>query len=163
MTSALTELFKHNLWANLRLLDVCAQLDETGLDATVTGTYGSIRDTFVHLVAAEDRYVALLNDRTPEHNVSERKGFPGWEQLREHTRLSGEGLIAMTENFDPSRILRGIRGGEPYEMPAVVPIVQSLNHATEHRVQIATILTQHGVEPPTLDGWQYSTEELGVE
>lgn len=162
MTSALTELYKHNLWANLHLLDVCAGLDEAQLDATVPGTYGSIRDTLLHLFAAEGRYVARLSGREPDQSFGEQAGFPGWEQLRERARQSGEALIAISENFDASRILRGTYRGEAYAIPAVVPMIQAINHATEHRVHIATILTQQGVEPPTLDGWQYGEEVLGA-
>jgi uncharacterized damage-inducible protein DinB len=44
----------------------------------------------------------------------------------------------------------------------MVPMIQAINHATEHRVHIAAILTQLGVEPPTLDGWQYGQEALAV-
>ena len=162
MTSALSELFTHNLWANLRLLDVCEWLDQVQLDATVPGTYGSIRDTLIHLLAAEGRYVALLSDRQPDQRFNARTGFPGWEELRVRARQSGEALIAIAEDFDASRVLRGTRGGEAYAIPAVVPIVQAINHATEHRVQIATILTQQGVEPPVLDGWTYGEEALGA-
>lgn len=31
MTSLVMELFKHNLWANLRLFDACEQLDDVQL------------------------------------------------------------------------------------------------------------------------------------
>ena len=161
MANGLTELFKHNLWANLHLLDVCARLDEAHLDATVPGTYGSIRDTLIHLFAAEARYVALLSDRQPDQSFNERTGFPGWEQVRERARQSGEALIAISENFDASRVLRGTRNGESYAISALVPVIQAINHATEHRVHIATILTQQGVEPPTLDGWRYGEDVLG--
>ncbi len=162
VNQALAELYKHNLWANLRLLEVCTGLDAAQLDATAPGTYGSIRDTLVHLFGAEARYVALLHSRPPDPTFGERVGFPGWEELRRRARQSGEELIRIAEEFDPSRVLRGMRGGEAYELPAVVPMVQAINHATEHRAHIATILTTQGVEPPTLDGWQYGREELGT-
>ena len=160
MADALSELFKHNRWANLRLLDVCEQLDATQLERTVVGTYGSIRDTFLHLVAAEGRYVALLSDQQPDQTFGERIGFTNWEDLRERARQSGEALITMAEGFDASRVLRGVRNGEPYVMSALVPMLQAINHATEHRVHMASILTQAGIEPPNLDGWQYGREEL---
>ena len=163
MTNALVELFKHNRWANLRLLETCAGIDEQQLDATVQGTYGSIRDTFLHLVSAEGRYVALLTGGQIQPSTSERDGFPGWETLRAAAQQSAEALIAMAQDFDAERVLRGTRGGEEYALSAVVPMLQAINHATEHRVHIATILTQQGVEPPTLDGWQYGEEELPVE
>ncbi len=162
MTDPFSELFKHNVWANLRLLDVCERLDDAQLDHTVVGTYGSIRDTWVHIVAAEGGYVALLNERQPDRSYSERTAFTSWEDLRERVRRSGEGLIAIAEDFDASRVLREIHPDEVYAYPAVVPMLQALNHATEHRVHVAAILTQLGVEPPTLDGWKYGEDELGA-
>lgn len=29
------------------------------------------------------------------------------------------------------------------------------NHATEHRAHAATVLTQLGIEPPPVDGWNF--------
>jgi uncharacterized damage-inducible protein DinB len=39
-------------------------------------------------------------------------------------------------------------------------MVQAINHATEHRAQISAIITQLGMEPPDMSGWQYM-EEIG--
>jgi uncharacterized damage-inducible protein DinB len=36
--------------------------------------------------------------------------------------------------------------------------MQAINHATEHRTQISTIITQLGLEPPDMAGWQYMDE-----
>jgi uncharacterized damage-inducible protein DinB len=146
----------------LRLLDVCEQLDDAQIDRTVVGTYGSIHDTWVHLVAAEGRYVALLSDQQSDQSFGERTGFTSWNDLRERVRQSGETLIAIVEDFDASRVLRGTYRGEGYAIPAMVPMIQAVNHATEHRIHIAVILTQLGVEPPILDGWKYGEDELGA-
>jgi uncharacterized damage-inducible protein DinB len=34
-------------------------------------------------------------------------------------------------------------------------MVQIINHATEHREQINSMLSALGVTPPDLDGWSY--------
>jgi uncharacterized damage-inducible protein DinB len=34
-------------------------------------------------------------------------------------------------------------------------LIQAINHGTEHRSQVATILTQLGIQPPGMDGWTY--------
>ena len=44
MTTGLPDFFKYNLWANLRLLDACEQLSDAQLNATTTGTFGSVRE-----------------------------------------------------------------------------------------------------------------------
>jgi len=40
-------------------------------------------------------------------------------------------------------------------MPVGLFLLQAINHATEHRSQVASILTQLGIEPPNMDGWTY--------
>ena len=47
----------YNKWANLQLLDSCARLSEQQLQLASPGTYGSIADTWLHLLAAEQRYI----------------------------------------------------------------------------------------------------------
>ena len=90
MAAILVELFKHNTWANLRLLDACAGLSDEHLGASAPGTYGRAGDTLVHLVAAQDRYLALLTGTQPESPSREGDPFPGVPALRERVRRSGE-------------------------------------------------------------------------
>jgi uncharacterized damage-inducible protein DinB len=41
----------------------------------------------------------------------------------------------------------------------VIELTQAINHATEHRTQIRTALTQAGIEPPALDGWAWDAAQ----
>lgn len=45
-------------------------------------------------------------------------------------------------------------------MLAVVVLVQAINHATEHRSQVFTSLTQQGLVVPELGGWGYFEDAL---
>jgi uncharacterized damage-inducible protein DinB len=154
MNTGLVDFYKHNLWANLRLLDVCAQLSNEQLGKSAPGTYGSISHTLVHLFRAEENYVALLQGRQRDSALLLGE-FPGIDALREHARRSGEGLIALAETVDPVQVLHGDDEDGPYELPVMVPLMQAINHATDHRSQIATMLSQGGIEPPELDVWAY--------
>ncbi|MEZ4522752.1 MAG: DinB family protein [Thermomicrobiales bacterium] len=60
MSDHLVDMFRHNRWANLRILDWCAGLDDDLLDSSAPGTFGDARRTLVHLVGAEERYVEYL-------------------------------------------------------------------------------------------------------
>jgi uncharacterized damage-inducible protein DinB len=151
----LSELFRHHLWANLRLLDACRTLSPTQLQAAAPGTYGPVRDTLWHIVACEERYVALLTGEWPERPLDERPSAPGLEELAERARRTGTALVRAAAEADPARILRGVWRGQPYAVPVAVPLVQAINHGTEHRAQIAVVLSRLGVTPPELDGWAY--------
>ncbi|MDZ7728426.1 MAG: DinB family protein [Dehalococcoidia bacterium] len=43
--------------------------------------------------------------------------------------------------------------GKPVSLRAYVPLLQAINHGTEHRGQVAASLTVAGVEPPEIDMW----------
>ena len=57
----LTTLFSHNLWANLCLLERCAQLTPEQLAAKIPGSYGSIYDTLQHIVTSEESYFSRIS------------------------------------------------------------------------------------------------------
>jgi uncharacterized damage-inducible protein DinB len=45
-----------------------------------------------------------------------------------------------------------------YAIPISVFLAQAINHATEHRDQVNTVLTSKGVQAPALDVWAYYQE-----
>ena len=155
MASILVKLFEHNRWANLPAIDACADLTDAQLDSTVHGTAGSVRETLMHIAGAEQRYVSRLCDREPTYG--ERGGWPGIAVLKQALDESGTALIDLTGRADPDEVLRGEYQGRAYALPVAVVYVQAINHATEHRSQIATILTQQGIEPPDFSGWAWDS------
>jgi len=155
MPPLIADVFRHNLWANLRLLDACAALGPDKLAASAPGTYGAVSDTLVHMLASEGRYLREFTRRDPEQPLVEGMGFPGCASLQEHARASGGALIGLAERTRSSRLLRGTYRGQPYVMRAGILLVQAVNHATEHRSHVVSILNQRGVETPRLDAIAY--------
>jgi uncharacterized damage-inducible protein DinB len=49
----LERLYDYHYWANAKLLDVVCQLTPDEFTRSVTGSYGSIRNTLVHVLSAE--------------------------------------------------------------------------------------------------------------
>ncbi|MFL5590513.1 MAG: DinB family protein [Ktedonobacteraceae bacterium] len=154
MTTGLPDFFKYNLWANLRLLDACAQLSDAQLDATTKGTFGSVRETLMHLFAAEEGYVRALTGKIPTPRLADLTHFPDFDELRRRAERSGKELITVAEQGELSQILY-LDGGS-YEAPVIVVLIQTVNHAIDHRSEIATLLSQQDVIPPDLDGWSYN-------
>jgi uncharacterized damage-inducible protein DinB len=154
MTTGLPDFFTYNLWANLRLLEECAHLSNAQLDATTTGTFGSVRETLTHLFAAEEGYVRSFTGTTPTPPLKELTTFACFDELRRRAERSGKELITIAEQRDLSQIF--YLDGGTYEAQAIVVVIQAINHAIDHRSQIATLLSQQGIEPPDLDGWSYN-------
>ncbi|HET9494507.1 MAG TPA: DinB family protein [Chloroflexia bacterium] len=159
--TALAEMYRHNLWATMRLLDACEKLTDEQLDATIPGTFGSIRSTLLHWLRNEDRYVSFLRGEQPNPRLAVEP-FPGFDALRASADLSGSALVEIAENLPDDPILRTRSDeGEAVELPIMTLIVQALNHATEHRTHIGSLMGAQGVEPPDSDGWAYGDEVLG--
>ncbi len=155
MAEILAHMFRHHLWANMGILGACEGLAHEVLDAKVEGTYGSIRDTLVHLFASEERYLARITEYAPEPPLAEGT-FPGLVGLRERGRASSEAFLGLAEKETGDRVISGThpRFGK-FAIPVSTFFAQAINHATEHRAHVCTILTQQGVEPPVLDVWTY--------
>src|SRR5205807_431553 len=48
---------RHDVWATEQLIEHCRGLTPEQLELTVPGTYGTIRGTLTHIVAADERYL----------------------------------------------------------------------------------------------------------
>ncbi len=156
MSELFLDIYKHNLWANETLLEACQSLPDEVLAANAVGTYGSIRDTLVHLLAAEGRYLsAMKGDKELPADALKEGDFPGIAALKEHARASGDAITRFAASARSNQIMKIHRGGQHFEIPLSTFFAQVINHATEHRSHVCTILTQRGTEPPRVDVWGY--------
>jgi uncharacterized damage-inducible protein DinB len=150
-------MFDHHAWATLRLIDRCAGLPADQLDATVPGTAGTIRDTLIHLVAADQRYLRRMDGREPSVGVNERddpaptletlrRAFP--DQVARWYALL-DGLAELDVVLAPDRDWPAVPHAER------LLLLQAIHHGNDHRTHVCTILGAHGVEAPELDGWHF--------
>ncbi len=160
MAKPIVELFAHNLWANSRIINICADLSDEVLDAAVSSIYGSVRNTLVQILTNEEFYVGLLTRKQPAIPLFAIKGFPGFEDLHDRAIRTGTALIDAAGKQRPNQLLKGTSQGRPYEMPAAIPLIQAINHATENRTHIIRALTELGVKVPALDAWAYWQQGL---
>jgi uncharacterized damage-inducible protein DinB len=154
MATPLSNFYRHNLWANLRLVDALLALDPTQLELTEQGTFGSIFATLTHLVVNEERYLARLRGESLEITWYKTQK-PDLPTLREHLVASGNGFITYAENYVPDSTVTGVVHGETVTTPTIIIMLQAINHATQHRTDITTILAHHGLPTPDIDGWAY--------
>ena len=150
-------LFKHNNWANEKIIQACYALSDEQLDAEPHSvTKGNIRETVIHLVGSQAGYLSLLTLPVEERHDSPLE----FGDLQESARRSGDGLLALVRGQqEPFSSRLQTRDGF-YVEPWVV-IVQIINHASEHREQICSMLSALGLTPPDLDGWGYG-EDTGT-
>jgi uncharacterized damage-inducible protein DinB len=153
-------LFQHNNWANQKIIDACSSLTDEQLDAEpASATRGSIRTTLLHLVTSQLGYLRLLT--LPLEQRMDRIPIPPFAELKQHAANSGEALLEWVRG-ETGTITQPIRSRDNYLVEPWVILVQVINHATEHREQIKSMLTALGVPPPEIDGWSYGDFAGGI-
>ena len=151
----LTTLFSHNLWANVSMLEQCAGLSGEQLDATISGAFGSIRDTLQHFVRSEESYLYRIRTGQPLVRPEAEPPMTIAEML-ESVRASGSGLIEWAPKVQAEDTVQvDWQDGTTREVPKSVYLTQVINHATEHRAQVMVMMTQLGLQAPDLDAWSY--------
>jgi len=154
-TDTLTTLFSHNLWANVRILEQCANLTSEQLDATISGAFGSIRDTLQHIVTSEQSYLYRIRTGQPLDRPEDAAPLTIAEML-ESVRTTGAGFVEWAPKVQADDTVQvDWENGTLREVPKTIYLTQVINHATEHRAQIMAILTQLSIQPPDLDSWSY--------
>lgn len=153
----LTTLFRHNMWANLRLLERCAELTDEQMDARIPGSQGSIHDTLQHIATAEQSYFSRISTGQPHRRPGDIPPMTIAE-MTEAMRTTGLGLIEWASKVQAEDTVQVDWDGTPRDVPKTIILTQVVNHATEHREQVKATLTQLGIEPPDLQSWSYFDE-----
>ncbi|HUE98059.1 MAG TPA: DinB family protein [Anaerolineales bacterium] len=148
----LARLFEHNNWANAQIIQACSTLSDEQLDAPPqSATEGSIRSTLLHLVSAQYGYLRLLT--LPLEQRKDRAAVE-FADMEKSLKDSGERLLELAREVSNLPTER-LQTRDDYLVDPWVIMVQIINHATEHREQIKSMLTAFGITPPSIDGWDY--------
>lgn len=149
--SVLAKLFEHNNWANLQILQACSTLSNLQLDADPDSTTkGNIRLTLQHMMESQQSYWTQLAGVEPHFDW---QNSPDFTELVWAAKLTGEGLLALAK--DETGKLSTTFQYDGYSIEPWVVMVQAINHSTEHREQIKSMLSALGITPPRIDGWMY--------
>jgi len=151
----LADAFAHHVWATLRLLDTCLTLTSEQLETAVPGTYGSILVTMRHTIGSDAWYLFTFSgdrsDLLDEDHMDLRELRDSME------RHDAKWAELLARDLDPDTVLEEVDEDDGYRKEATVGIrfAQALHHGTDHRSQICTALTALGIEPPSIDAWEF--------
>jgi uncharacterized damage-inducible protein DinB len=147
----LVKLFEHNNWSNRRIIEASFALSDKQLDAEPhSATKWNIRETLTHLVNLQAGYLSLLTLPLEARNFVPLE----FAKLQESASKSGEGLLALARG-EQKPLSSKLQTRDGYYVEPWVVMLQVINHASEHREQICSMLSALGMTPPDLDGWAY--------
>ena len=146
--NAIHDFIRHNSWATAQLIEHVQSMPPATLDLSAPGTFGTIGATLAHLIGAEGAYLARLKGETP--TAGERT--QDLARLAEQARSLGEEFEHLLQaGMNPDLEVQTKLGPQT----AGIVLAQIVNHATEHRAHICTVLGAHGLQPPALDAFAY--------
>jgi uncharacterized damage-inducible protein DinB len=146
---------RHDVWATTKLLERCRSLTDEQFQLTAPGTYGSIQKTFAHIVRANEGYLNTYGV-IPQPFLELTASVDEIATRLARVRSAVEQLFASKE-VDFDRKIHDER--RKLDMELWVPLAQFSHHGSDHRSQIGTILSLHGLEAPELDVWAYASAE----
>jgi uncharacterized damage-inducible protein DinB len=159
MKELIASLYEYGIWANERLLAKAAKLDPAQLTQRMSKGADPILPTFGHLVGADLRWFARWRGETPPE-VSPTD-FGGLDVVRQRWEPLYRARRAYIESLDDAALrasMQWIRPTGTLTLPRWQAMVQCANHGTQHRSEIAAMLTDFGHSPGDLDFTIYSVE-----
>jgi uncharacterized damage-inducible protein DinB len=161
----LQRLYDYGYWANEQLLAVVSELTPEQFTRTVAGSYGSVRNTLVHMLSAEWGWLARCggHERGPALEADDYPNveslIDAWAKVEEWVRaflatLTDEELHRQVEFKNPRGDIRSMALGELMQHAA--------NHGVHHRGQVALLLRVLGHVPGNVDMLLYDADRHGV-
>jgi uncharacterized damage-inducible protein DinB len=146
----LRTMLDYHYWARDRVLAAVDVLTPEELTRDLKNSFGSVRDTLVHIYFAEWAWHQRWQGETPERLSPE--GYPdvasirrAWQDHEPKVRAFVEGLgNEGTSRVFQYKLMSGSTGASPFWQM----LQHVVNHASYHRGQITTMLRQLGAQPP---------------
>ncbi len=164
MRDHLRRMARYNRWANTRLYEACAALDESAYRAEGKMFFGSIHGTLNHILVGDRLWLArILNDPAPGLKLEDRP-FSDLTSLRNARIEEDRKIIDVTEGYaegdmDTNVSYRMVTRPDDVTTPLHLCWLHLFNHQTHHRGQIHGQLSQTDVPPPPLDLIYYMREQ----
>jgi uncharacterized damage-inducible protein DinB len=147
-------LYEYGYWANGHLFKVLSQLSPEQFTQSVAGSYGSIRNTLVHMLSAEWGWLDRCGGtaRGPALNSADYPALQSvmdrWKQVEGYMRQ----FLSTLRDPDLDRPIEFALGSGPRHIKRMGQILHhSANHAAHHRGQISLLLRMLGYMPGNFD------------
>ena len=160
MNTILQDLIEHHIWANDALLAFCEGLPADQLSLTGPGAFGTVEETWAHIAANEEGYLKELAGvgigQDIQTTIFDSEVTRDIQNVRPVLAKTADRWRAIVAEWPQNAVRDFEYNGEIERLSLSVFVVQVINHATEHRAHIRTILSSHGIVPPEIDAWHWA-------
>lgn len=160
-TDEIRDLYAFNRWANGRILDVAAALDDDALARDLGSSFPSVLATFAHMMAADWIWLRRWAGESPSAMPAEWDlgSLAAVRAIWDDIEADRATLIA---RLDDQALGRAVdyrdMAGRPWTSRMDDMLRHVVNHSTYHRGQLVTMIRQLGAKPPVTDLIAYYRE-----
>jgi uncharacterized damage-inducible protein DinB len=151
----LENLYDYSYWANAKLFEPLSQLTPQDFVSAVAGSYGSVRNTLVHMMSAEGGCLDRCGG--PKRGAPlDPKEFPSLESITSYWATQERNLRAFLGGLSDADLSRRIEFTVPlFSFTRVMAIGEILHHAAihniHHRGQVTLLIRALGHVPGNVD------------
>ena len=167
MLEAIRLMYDYNYWANARIFESATKVSQEQFAAPGNLSHGGLRDTLVHILAAEWIWRSRCHERVSPTALLPGEEFSTLADLRarwEPEERAMRGYIAgLTEADLASTIKYTTTGGTPLQNVLWQILLHLVNHGTQHRAEAAVLLTEAGHSPGDIDLIVYLRNKISAQ
>lgn len=149
-------LYGYNFWANGRILEAAARLTPEQFTTPVFRSgYRSVRGTLVHMVDVDWLYLERWRGTSPTTYITEAD-LPDLLVITVRWQREGQGIRDFVAGLGDDDLEQMItytnrRRGASLSFPLWQLLLHVVNHGTQHRSELAVMLSEFGQSPGELD------------
>jgi len=147
-------LFRYNQWSTAKILNAASNVTQEQFLAPASFPHGGLRGTLVHALFAEWIWRNRWEGTSPRVRLRP-EDFPTFESLRARWKDEEKLLTAFVESLTDEQ-LQGSFGytsteGAAHKRILWQAMAHLVNHGTQHKTEVAAILTGYGHSPGDID------------
>ena len=161
----LERMYDYSYWANKKLFQVLSQLTAEEFTRNVAGSYGSIRNTLVHVMSAEWGWIDRCGGHKrgpalkPDDYPTVASLVDAWSAVEGHMRT----YLSTVTDEDLARTIEYTKPRGEKRSGILGSLMQhGATHGVHHRGQVALLLRALGHAPGNVDLLVYDSEKTGV-
>ena len=147
-------LYAYSAWANHRVLDVASKLTQEQFSAPGSTSLPSIHEILVHTLGAQRHWLYRFQKLTPPPFL-EKADVSDVARLRAEWQAVDAQTQTFVDSLDDAALAEVIQyrnsAGDSFADPLWQIMTHQVNHATQHRSEVAALLTNFGHSPGDLD------------
>ncbi len=148
-------LFNYDAWANHLILRALRSIPPHHLHKPFPGIgLRTISETAAHIVAAQELWYSRWKGESPKA-IKNASDYSSLEHLEEEARRLDTAIQQLLDSLSPSDLASPLSytttDGTSYSAPLWSQMAHVINHGTDHRSQLCSMLSMLGYDAPVLD------------